>query len=155
MLTLATALGAIGGAAGCGLLFHRDLPLVLAGLPRTFTSRDRPGLRELEQFRVHGLAMRGGAFGFYGGGAASLWVTNAADTAAAAALVQRMSQQIAAGDMPFTPDSTAGSGGRELHRADGVGQRHVYFRSGRRVVWLAARRELADAALADALRFYP
>ena len=37
----------------------------------------------------------------------------------------------------------------------GVGQRHFYFQAGKRVVWLAANRRFADAALDEALKFYP
>src|SRR5437899_12381102 len=49
-IALAIAMAIDGGLAGCGLLFHRDLPDRMIGLPRTFSSREG-GLADVRRLR--------------------------------------------------------------------------------------------------------
>jgi len=81
-------------------------------------------------------------------------VASVQDTAAAEALLHDITARIARGDTPFAPDSSRAAVPPNVRVATGLGQRHFYFRSGRRVVWLAANRRQADTALEEALAFY-
>ena len=140
--------------AGCGLLRHRDLPSQVAGLPPSFTARDELGLAQVRKLHGTKLDVDSGALGIYGGGAVSIWVAGARDSVVAARLVRQMVGKVGEANSPFTPESTRTLASREIHELSGLGQRHFCFRAGSRVVWLAANRGVADAALDDALRFY-
>lgn len=150
MLLLAT----LFAIAGCGLLFQRDLPRAVAGLPPTFTAHDDLGLAEVRRLHGRKFEIQTGAFAIYGGGAVSIWMAGARDTAIAQRMLRDMAARIGVGDTPFRPESTRTVEGREVRELSGVGQRHFYFRAGRRVVWVAANRRQADEALDEALRFY-
>ena len=115
---------------------------------------DAIGLAEVR--RLHGgkFEIQSGSFAIYGGGAASIWVAGARDTAVALRLLRDVAARIGVGDTPFKSDSARTVDGREVRELRGLGQRHFYFRSGSRVVWLAANAGEADAALDEALRFY-
>jgi hypothetical protein len=117
--------------------------------------RDRAALAQMRPLRESHIELRSGAFGVYGGGAASLWIAAARDTAAAQRLMDEVATRIARGDTPFGRDSLHTLAHRSVHELSGLGQRQFYFRSGRRVVWLSATRDHAAAALEEALRFYP
>ena len=84
----------------------------------------------------------------------SLWVAGARDTVIADRLVRDMSARLRGEDSPFRPESTRTLQSRRVLELSGMGQRHFCFRAGSRVVWLAANRREADAALEEALRFY-
>jgi hypothetical protein len=141
--------------AGCGLIIHRDLPRDMAGLPETFSARGGGGLAEVRRLHGQGLDIQSGAFAIYGGGAETLWVASARDTVTARELVREMTARIAAGDSPFRTDTSRIAAGREIHVLSGLGQHHYFFRAGKRVVWVAANRREAEAALSEALKFYP
>jgi hypothetical protein len=138
----------------CEHLFQCRLPARLAGMPLTLSHRDGPGLEEIRRLHGANVDVRSGAFAAYGGGAASVWVASARDTAVAEKLIRDMTARIARGDTPFRPDSVRGMEQRSVYELTGLGQRHFYFRSGRCVVWVAANRRQAAAGLDDALRFY-
>jgi hypothetical protein len=150
----APALVALALVAGCGLLRHRDLPTHLVGFNQTFVVRGDAGLTQV--LKLHGTRMniQSGAFAIYGGGAVSLWVAGARDTVVAERLVRDMSARLRGEDSPFRPESTRTLQSRRILELSGMGQRHFCFRAGSRVVWLAANRREADAALEEALRFY-
>jgi len=141
-------------AGGCGLLFRRDLPRHMVGLHATFSARDDVGLAQVRKLHGRKLEIQSGAFAIYGSGKVSIWVAGARDTAVAQRLIRDMTARIGEGDSPFRPESTWTAGTREVREVSGLGQRHFYFRSGRHLVWLAANRSEADAALGEALRFY-
>jgi len=149
-LLLATAVT----LAGCGLLFHRDLPRTLVGLPPTLSASDAIGLAEVRKLHGRRLEIQTGAFAIYGSGAVSIWVAGARDTVVARRLMNDMVTRIGRGDTPFQLDTTRIVAQREVRELSGLGQRHFCFRVGRRVVWLSANRREADAALEEALHFY-
>jgi hypothetical protein len=144
----------VAGLAGCDVLFRHDLPRELAGMSQTFTARQDAGLAQVRKLHGHAIDVRSGAFAIYGPGAVSLWVAGARDTAAAEGLMLAMTARIAVGDSPFRPDSVYVRAHHEVHELSGLGQRDFYFRSGRRVIWVAANRGKADAAIGEALEFY-
>ena len=140
--------------SGCGLLRHRDLPRHIAGFKQTLVLRDAGGIAEMQRLTEHRIPMRSGGFALYGGGAVSVWSASVRDTAAASAWLGAVSARIAAGDTPFHADSMRTIDAREVRVFRGLGQRHFCFRSGTRVVWLAANAGPSEMALGEALRFY-
>src|SRR5437879_1854922 len=86
-LMTALALTVALGGLGCDLLFHRDLPARMIGMPQTFSS-DGGGLAEIRRLRGLSGDTRSGAFAIYGGGVVSLWVAGARDTGAAQGLIR-------------------------------------------------------------------
>jgi len=113
-----------------------------------------------EVTRLHGKAfpVSSGAAAMYSGHAGAmvmLWVSGAPLAPMAARMVTEMEAAIAAGDSPFTPVGVRGIDGRSVYELSGLGQRHFYFRSAALVVWLGADETVAEAALAEALAFYP
>jgi hypothetical protein len=133
---------------------HRDVPDHLAGYPRTMVERGAFALREVRRLHTGPLELRDAAFAVYGAGAASVWMAEARDTAMAMRFVADMRTRIGHGDTPFSVDTTATLDGREVVVLSGMGQRHWCFRSGRRVVWIAAHRRIADTAREEAIAFY-
>src|SRR5438105_13712304 len=55
------------GLAACGML-HRDLPLRLVGMPRTFVARDLAALAEINRLHGRDLDVQSAAFAIYGNG---------------------------------------------------------------------------------------
>ena len=100
--------------------------------------------------RLHGEAfsLASAVVARYGpNGEATLWVAAAASEGEAADLIDAMRRALARGDSPFTPLEPMQIGGVTLYPLRGMGQEHLYFQSGRLVVWLAA-----DAGVAEASR---
>jgi len=150
----AVAFAAIALALALAACLHHDLPDRLAGSRQTFVARGDAAMRQVRRLHGGGLELRDAAFAVYGAGAASVWMAEARDTALAARFVTDMRARIGRGDTPFRVDSTATVAGREVVVLTGMGQRHWCFRTGRRVVWVAAQRRLATAARDEALAFY-
>jgi hypothetical protein len=144
----------VGVLAGCGWLFHRDLPRAMVGLTPTFSARDDLGLAEVRKLHGRKLDIETGALAIYGHGAVSVWMAGARDTVIARRLVALMDERIARGDTPFHFDGLHIVDGREVRELSGMGQRHYCFRAGKRVVWIAANRKQSDEALTEALDFY-
>ena len=140
--------------SGCGLLWHRDLPRQLAGFKQTLVLRDAGGIAEVQRLTERNIPVRSGAFAMYGGSAVSVWTASATDSTAAQQWIAGVAARIAVGDTPFHPDTVRTIGATEVRCFTGLGQRHFCFRSGSRVVWLAANAAPAQAALEGALMFY-
>ncbi len=151
--TAAILLPVMGALAACGRM-PCELPNRLAGLPQTLAYRDGAGLAAIERHHGLHLNVRSVAFAAYGGGAASLWVASARDTAAAQLLLGDITSRVGRGDTPFRPESLTIVGRHAVRELTGLGQCDFYFRSGRCVVWLAANRRFAATALEEVLRFY-
>jgi hypothetical protein len=84
-----------------------------------------------------------------------LWVTGTPAQLLSRRMVDQMEATIAGGESPFTPVGVRQVDGRPVYELTGMGQQHYYFRSDELVVWLAADRSLAEAALSETLTFYP
>ncbi len=148
---VALALALAGGLAQAA----PRLPGRLAGLAATRVARGAEGIAEVRRLHGRGFPMESGTVAVFGRDAATLWVAEARSARAARVLVRDMAARIGEGRSPFTPLPARSHRGREVHPLSGLGQRHFYFRSGARVVWLAADSARAETALAEALRFYP
>jgi hypothetical protein len=135
---------------------NAPLPDSLADLPLKSHAFGRQAVDQIHQ--LHGLEfpLSSGAVGFYGDqGQATLWISGTPSQSLAAKLTAQMMERIAEGNSPFTPTSAHQFDARTLYALEGHGQEHFYYQSGKLVVWLAADAEIADAALAKTLNFYP
>ena len=106
--------------------------------------------------RLHGKAfpLVSGAEATYGGGAITVWVSGAPAAPMAAEMVRVMTDKIAEGRSPFTPEGSRTVGTAEVYVLSGMGQQHFYFQVGALVVWLAADQRVAETALQETLTFY-
>jgi len=99
--------------------------------------------------RLHGRAfpLASAAFARYGpGGEASLWIAGTASEDEAAELLEEMRLAIEMADSPFTPLEPKRIAGVTVYPLRGMGQEHMYFQSGRLVLWLAADTGVAEGA---------
>ncbi len=86
---------------------------------------------------------------------ATLWVAGTSNDVEAAALLEAMRGAIAGADSPFTALEPRLIDGDTVYPLRGMGQEHMYFRSGRLVVWLAADPDVAEAARLAVLEAFP
>lgn len=108
--------------------------------------------------RLHGkkFAIITGAMGMYGSDdQATLWVADFASDSTASQAINAMQEKIATADSPFTPTGQKQIDGRPLYQLDGMGQKHFYFQSDSRVIWLAANPDIAEQAYEQILRYFP
>ena len=99
--------------------------------------------------RLHGRAfpLASAAVARYGpAGEANLWIAGTASEDEAAALLEAMRLAIETADSPFTPLEPQVIAGVTVYPLRGMGQEHMYFQSGRLVLWLAADPSIAEAA---------
>ncbi len=152
----------VAGAAGLWLFptvaaqppSAEAVPDSIAGKPLSQKSVGAAAIAEVS--RLHGKAfpLTAGAVAQYGGGAVTLWVAGAPSNAGAAELVQSMTDRIAEGSAPFTPQGMRQVSGRPVYVLTGMGQRHFYFQAGSLVIWLAADESLAEKALGEVSQYY-
>jgi len=99
--------------------------------------------------RLHGSAfpLASAAVARYGpAGEASLWVAGTVSEDEAAALLEAMHLAIETADSPFTAQEPQVIAGVTVYPLRGMGQEHMYFQSGRLVLWLAADAGVAETA---------
>jgi len=99
--------------------------------------------------RLHGRAfpLASAVVARYGpAGEANLWIAGTASDDEATALLEAMRLAIETADSPFTPLEPQVIAGVTVYPLRGMGQEHMYFQSGRLVLWLAANPSIAEAA---------
>ena len=154
---------ALAVGAGGWLYYHslvanpgaETLPEALAGLPRTQALAGRLAVQEINHLHGLNFAITSGGVGVYGQQQIIVWVSGSPLDFIAMRMQDEMNLRIAEGRSPFTVLETQQVDGRTVQLLEGLGQQHFYFRSGRRLVWLAADAGLAQQALVEALAFYP
>lgn len=145
---------------GVGIADIATLPR-LAGLAHTRLVTGAAAGGEIQGLHGTNFAFRNAVVVEYDGGRVSLWVAELANASQAAQMLQDMQARIAQGGSPFIPlgeQVIRGSGlsnGRTLYALEGMGQGHVYFQSGARLVWLAADADVLEAAVDECLAFFP
>lgn len=133
-----------------------NIPQNLAGLSLSQVSYGPEAVNEIDLLHNKQFPLVNGAMGTYGGSnQATLWVAEFADNATASQEMQAMEEKIATVDSPFTPTSSDSIDGRTIYRLDGMGQKHIYFQSTNRVIWLAVDPILSEQAITQILRIYP
>lgn len=126
----------------------------LAGSPLVASLRGPAALREVS--RLHGkridatdaLVLR------YGNGIA-VWISASATPLGASALLWKMNRRMSGGTTVFSMPRAREVHGRTVFTTDGQGQRHYYYQSSNKVLWLAGPPSLADEALEALLQLYP
>lgn len=132
------------------------LPASLADLSLAQATTGWPATVEIARLHRQEFPLTSGALGVYGEGRqVTLWVAGAPLELLAERMLAEMRARIAEGESPFTPAGERRDGERPVYELDGLGQKHFYFRSGDRLIWLAADPALAEEALRQALAFYP
>lgn len=128
----------------------------LAGLSLASTEVGPEAIAEITRLHGKEFPLTSGAMGMYGVDAqATVWVASLSSETAAQQLVTAMRDKIAEGRSPFTPVTARPLGRRTIYELDGMGQKHFYFQSSDRVIWLAADPDIAAQALPTTLEFYP
>ena len=133
------------------------LPKLLAGLPLVNATYGPEAVAEVTRLHRKEFPLTSGAMGTYGGNGAeaTLWVAGLPSDAMAEQMVAAMRDKIAEGNSPFTPTGERRQDTRVIYELAGMGQKHFYFQSNDRAIWLAADPEIAGQALQSTLEFYP
>lgn len=155
---LLVAAGVAYGAYGKAIAAPGGVPLPpdVVELPLVEEISGPEAAQNIARLHRQTFPLSGAAVGTYHDGISSvtLWVSASPVAPMASAMVRAMEEAIGSGGSQFVPEETRQVDDRRVHVLTGMGQRHVYFRSGNLVVWLAADEQLADAALATVLAFY-
>jgi hypothetical protein len=150
-------------AASASLLYFRalnspgdaPLPDSLAGFKLQASSYGDQALDEVSRLHGKSFPLISGSVGWYGfRNEVTLWTAGAVTGIVAAKMIDDMETKIGQGNSPFIPTRELVLDRRSINELSGMGQRHFFFQAGSLVIWLAADPELADQALAEALRFY-
>lgn len=88
---------------------------------------------------------------YAGNSQAKLWVGKAKNTSQAKILFKRMTAKISKGTSPFGMPKMKTQKGVKLMEMEAMGQKHYYYVSGDKVVWLSADTALANEAIADVI----
>jgi len=132
------------------------LPNELAGLSLNNETSGQPALAELSWMHGQEFQLNQGAVGSYGANnEIKLYIAGTPFSFMAGRMINDMRDKIAWSDTPFTPVTEKVYGQRTVYKLNGLGQEHNYFQSGNLVIWLATDEELTEAALSQALDYYP
>jgi hypothetical protein len=132
------------------------LPDELAGRALTRRLDGQGALDEIANLHGQGFTLTSGSVGVFGDrDEVILWVAGTPSVSLAGRLVEDMETRIAEGKSPFSPIGVRQIGERPVYELTGMGQKHFYFQSGQRVVWLAVDHGLGEQALMEAMDFYP
>jgi hypothetical protein len=145
-LALAGILGAflIGRSARADEL---QIPDRLGKLILVETQSGAAAAAEIQRLHGRAFPLASAAVARYGpAGEASLWVAGTVSEDEAAALLEAMHLAIETADSPFTAQEPQVIAGVTVYPLRGMGQEHMYFQSGRLVLWLAADAGVAETA---------
>lgn len=132
------------------------LPKSLAKLPLNTVTYGPDAVNEITRLHGKKFAIITGAMGMYGNdNQATLWVADFATVSTADQAIDAMREKIASTDSPFTPTDQKQVDGRTLYQLDGMGQKHIYFQSDSKVIWLAVNSVIAEQSFQQILRFFP
>ena len=110
-----------------------------------------------EIVKLHGkeFPIASGAIGIFGDNQITVWAAGAPLNSIASRMVETMQTEIVQGRSPFTPVAQFNQGNRIVYVLEGRGQRHYYFQSKNRVIWLAVDAAIADDAIQQILEAFP
>jgi hypothetical protein len=131
-----------------------DVPQSLAGVALSQVMTGEEAIRSINQLHGKEFPLEDGSVAVYGSENATLWISVAADDAAARELTDQMVARIAEGDSPFTDEGAMDIGGVTLYALTGLGQHHFYWQSGNLVLWVAADDDIASDVLHEAMAYY-
>lgn len=152
-------LGGILGAVLIGRSARVDelrIPDRLGELTLVETQSGAAAAAEIQRLHGRTFLLASAALARYGpAGEANLWIAGTASEDEAAALLEAMRLAIETADSPFTPLEPQLIAGVTVYPLRGMGQEHMYFQSGRLVLWLAADAGVAEAARLAVVEAYP
>ncbi|RME90367.1 MAG: hypothetical protein D6770_02610 [Anaerolineae bacterium] len=131
-----------------------EVPTAIAGVPLMQVITGEEAVRSINRLHGKEFPLVSGAVAVYGEQNVILWVSTAADEAAAGELTRLMTERIAEGRSPFQENGSRKVDGVTVYDLTGLGQRHFYWQSGNLVLWLAADEALAGRALEETIAFY-
>lgn len=132
-----------------------NLPSEVADLPLTNSKSGKEAVAEFTSLHNEEFPIISGTVATYGNGAITLWVAVTSSDSIAAQLVSDMQSKISEGNSPFSPINEIQDVNRKVYVLDGMGQKHYYFQSKDRVIWLASQPQTADQAIQQILEVYP
>lgn len=125
------------------------LPFDLAGLKLVRTLTDEEAKKEVS--KMHGRTMRleDALVAHYQAADdyAILWLAQTKDKAAADGLLAAMVTGISRGGSPFSPPKEIKVRGVRVYSTSGMGQRHFFYATGNKIIWLQAGPDRAVKAL--------
>lgn len=130
------------------------VPQTLAGSPLVASVRGPAALREIA--RLHGKRIDAvDAVVARYDNAITLWVSQSPTALAASSLLWRMNRRMAGGTEAFSAPQPQEVHSRTIFSTTGLGQQHIYYQSGRSVLWVAAPAQLAEGIAEELLAIYP
>ncbi|RMF96147.1 MAG: hypothetical protein D6734_04320, partial [Candidatus Schekmanbacteria bacterium] len=130
-------------------------PERIAGLELKDSILGRPALREL--YRLHGksVELKNGYVAQYSNGRddATIYYSETQNEEKAKELIERMVKKISEGNRFFTGLREVKKDNQSLYWVVGMGQEHYFFRNGKRIIWIAADRDVIENVLSEYLSF--
>jgi hypothetical protein len=132
------------------------LPEEIADLPLVRESTGRQASKEIASMHRKEFPLSSAAVGVYGKeNQVTVWVSGSPFELMAGRMLEDMGKRIAQGNSPFMPLGERTKSSRRVFELKGMGQKHFYFQSGKLVIWVAVRPDLAEPVLEQILQFYP
>ncbi len=130
------------------------VPPALGGLKLDHYLKGEEALREIERLHGKKINVKEGYVAHYEGGEskAMLYISRASSGSQEEGQVKRMAEGIRKGGTPFYHLKGSRQDGINLYSAIGLGQIHYFYRTGNKVVWLAADPPVARSALSSLLK---
>lgn len=130
------------------------VPQTLAGSPLVVSARGVGALREIARLHGKRIDATDAVVARYDNGI-TLWISQSPTALAASSLLWRMNRRMAGGTEVFSTPEPKQVHNRTVFVTTGLGQRHIYYQSERRVLWVAAPAPLAETAADELLAIYP
>lgn len=130
------------------------VPPALGGLKLAHYLKGEEALREIERLHGKKINVKEGYVAHYekGESKAMLYISRVSSGSQAEGQVKRMAEGIRKGGTPFYHLKESRRDGINLYSAIGLGQIHYFYRTGPKVVWLAADPPVASSALSSVLK---
>ncbi|MGE5138536.1 MAG: hypothetical protein ACM3JD_03655 [Rudaea sp.] len=130
-------------------LNKEGIPESIGSSPLKTSSTGKDALDEFSKLHGEGFDLVNGYRAEYdgAGGAATLYVGQAKDNAAADAMVKQMASKISEGNAMFTDLKELVISDRTIYQVSGQNQLHFFYAINDKIVWLATDRELAADGL--------
>lgn len=131
------------------------VPPEIGGLKLAHYLKGEEALREIERLHGKKINVKEGYVAHYEGreSKAMLYISRASSGPQAKGQIKRMAERIRKGGTPFYHlKESALADGIDLYSAIGLGQVHYFYRTGNKVVWLAADPPVARSALSSLLK---
>ncbi len=132
---------------------QQTLPHDIAGLSLTDTMTGQQAMKEVSKLHGLNITIQDAWIGHYGGQKAIVWISQSPGDNDADYLLNAMVVKISQGNEYFKDFEERNMEGQKVYTvAASDGQRHFFYRSGNRVIWIAAPLGQETAFIEEALR---